>query len=569
VNTLYPHQTQLSDAIHKAWDDGARVVMASLATGGGKTVVFCDTVRRLNVPTCVIAHRSELVAQASLTLARNGIAHRVIGPQSLGRECAALHASELGTMLVSPRATTAVAGVDTLVKRADVLASWAATVRLVVQDEGHHVLRDNKWGKAFAMFPNARGLFVTATPTRADGAGLGAHTDGLADRLIVGPGSRELIRAGFLTDYRVIAPPSDIDYSHIPVTATGDLSLPQLRETVHKSNTIVGDVVKHYLKFAAGQRGFTFTVDVEAATEIAAAYRQAGVPAEAISGKTPTALRYELFRRFQRGELLQLVNCDLLGEGTDVPACSVVSMVRRTESYPLYAQQRGRMMRVMVPSMDKWGELTDEQRTRRIAASDKPNGILLDHVGNFARHAAQDAAQAWSLDRRERRSRGEAETIPSRTCGNVECFSVYERWRKACPYCGWIWTPAERSTPATVDGDLTEVDAAVLARLYGEAERLVSDVVIPYGLPQMAALGLRKQHTLRAEEQRALRSTLAVWAGWQKHLGLSDAEIYRRFWLENGTDIATVQTFSARDAAALRERLEETLNREGVIADEA
>lgn len=564
--TLRPFQSDIEAACHAAWRNGARVVMPVMPTGAGKTVVFSKIVRDCNAPAVVIAHRSELVTQASLALAKNGVRHRVIGPRSLGKTCASIHASELGTMLFDPMARVAVAGVDTLIKRHDELRTWATTVQLVVQDEGHHVLRNNKWGTAFTMFPNARGLFVTATPERTDGSGLGAHADGIVDRMIVGPTGRELISQGFLTDYRIVAPPSDIDYSRVPVTATGDLSLPQLRDVVHASNTIVGDVVKSYMKFTPGQRGITFSVDVEAATEIAAAYRQQGIPAEALSGKTPAALRYATLRRFERGDLLQLVNCDLFGEGFDVPACSVVSMVRRTESYGLYCQQFGRALRVMVENYDGWGELTDEDRITRIKNSKKPSAVILDHVGNVARHGLPDTGRAWSLDRRERRSRGETETIPTRTCGNPECFAVYERFRRACPYCGWVWVPTSRSSPDEVDGDLIELDPSVLAALRGESQRLVDDVVIPYGLPHIAALGLQKQHRLRAEEQLALRQGIALWAGWQKHLGRDVAETYRRFWLTFGTDVATAQTLGRPDAEALRLRIETELNREGVVA---
>jgi hypothetical protein len=62
-----------------------------------------------------------------------------------------------------------------------------------VRDEGHHVLRDNEWGRASALSPNARGLFPTATALRTDGRGLGRHLDGLTDRLVLAPSMRDLI----------------------------------------------------------------------------------------------------------------------------------------------------------------------------------------------------------------------------------------------------------------------------------------------------------------------------------------------------------------------------------------
>jgi DNA repair protein RadD len=557
---LRDFQVTAQERVQAAWAAGSRYVILALPTGGGKTVVFSDTIRRANVPTCAIAHRSELVSQMSLTLARYKIRHRVIGPRSLQKACAAIHMRELDRLYYDPQSKVAVAGVDTLVNRGDELADWLPTVRLIVMDEAHHVLRENKWGRAAAMFPNALGLGVTATPVRADGYGLGRYADGIADTLIVGPTGHDLIDRGFLTDYRVLAPPSDIDYSHVPVGSSGDYSLPRLREVVHASNTIVGDTVKHYLKFAAGQLGVTFNVDVEAATEQAAAYRQKGVPAEVVSAKTPDELRFRILRRFRNGEILQLCNVDLFGEGFDLPAVSVVSMVRKTESFGLYSQQFGRALRVMVDDYEGWGEHSDDERLRRIAGSNKPRAVILDHVGNVARHGLPDVARVWSLDRREKRSRStDPAVVPVRTCANEECFAVYERYYTACPYCGHAPAPTSRSSPAEVDGDLVELDPAALHALRGEAERVIGPVVVPYGMGGAAAGGLVKAHRARAEAQHALRGRIALWAGYQRHLGRPDTEAYRRFYFKYGTDVGTAQTLGAREANELRALIERDL----------
>lgn len=563
---LRPFQSRLAQGIQDAWANGARVVYCVLPTGGGKTVIFSKFIREHRGASCIIVHRAELVAQASVTLARNGVWHRIIGPRELQRVCAALHMREVGKLFHDPRAQAAVAGVDTLIRRGEHLAKWLPTVTLVVQDEGHHVLRDNKWGKAFEMFPNARGLFVTATPLRADGNGLGRHAHGYGDVMVVGPTGRELIDEGFLTDYRIIAPPTDIDYSHVPISASGEFSMPALRSVVHESNTIVGDVVRHYKKFAEGELGITFAVDVQSASELAAAYRDAGVPAECVSADTPDEIRFAVLRKFRNRQLLQLVNVDLFGEGFDLPAVTCVSMVRRTESYGLYCQQFGRALRVMVDD-DQWGQRTAAERRAAIAASGKPKAIIIDHVGNVARHGLPDVGRAWTLDAREKRSRTvDPDVIALRTCTNPECLAVFERFRTTCPYCGQTPTVGSRSSPDQVEGDLTELDPTALRALRGEIDRVVAPVVIPWGMPAAAAGGLRKAHAARADAQRALREAIALWAGWQRHMGYTDAEGYRRFWLTYGTDVGTAQTLGAREADELRERIERELNLKHVRA---
>src|SRR6202012_4149963 len=138
--------------------------------------------------------------------------------------------------------------------------------------------------------------------------GLGRHADGITDALVLAPSMRDIINMGYLTDYRIFAPPSDLNLSEVSISSTtGDFNQDQVRKAVHKS-TITGDIVKHYLKIAPGKLGVTFAVDVEEAGKIASAFKAAGVPAEVVSAKTPDALRAAILRRFKKREILQLVN---------------------------------------------------------------------------------------------------------------------------------------------------------------------------------------------------------------------------------------------------------------------
>ena len=48
---LRPYQFDLVSRVHDSWDAGHQNVMATLPTGGGKTVVFSHIINSLNVPT--------------------------------------------------------------------------------------------------------------------------------------------------------------------------------------------------------------------------------------------------------------------------------------------------------------------------------------------------------------------------------------------------------------------------------------------------------------------------------------------------------------------------------------
>lgn len=535
---LRQYQYDAINDVYTSWQQGARNVGLVIPTGGGKTVVFSHIISNHKAPCIAIAHRMELVSQISITLARYGIRHNIIAQKSIIRDIISLQVQETGKRYYDPSAKCIVAGVDTLI-RLDEHTPWFKDITLVIQDEGHHPLRDNKWGKAASLFPNALGLYPTATPCRTDGKGLGRHADGIIDTMVIGPPMRQLIKEGYLTDYRIFAPPSDLDLSSVPISAGGDYSNPKLRDAVHKSH-ITGDVVDHYLKIAPGKLGVTFAVDVQAATDIAAAFRQQGVPAEAISAKTPDLLRQTIMRKFRNRELLQIVNVDLLGEGVDVPALEVVSMARPTQSYGLYSQQFGRALRPL---------------------PGKSHAIIIDHVDNVKMHGLPDAPREWTLDRRERRARSiQADVIQVKTCLNVNCFSVYEAYRKACPYCGYVTPPKERSSPEHVEGDLYELDPTVLAHLRGEIERIDDVARIPSGLSVPAELAIKKRHKMRQEAQRELRASIAQWAGYH-HPALSDSEIYRKFFYTFGTDILTAQTLNTADAEKLKNTIDELVNK--------
>lgn len=536
------YQTSLVQAVYEAWGVCQNVV-AVCSTGSGKTVMAAGVLSHEKVASVFIAHRTELVSQASLALAREGVRHRVIGPTSLQRTCTAIHIEDVGLNYVEPSSRIAVAGVDTLV-RMDSADPWFRQVKLWICDEAAHLLRENKWGQAVAMFPNARGLGFTATPIRSDGKGLGRHADGVFDKMVQGPSMRWLIDNAYLTPYRIFCPPSDLDLSAVPISAAGDFSPEKLRKAVHKSR-LVGDVVAHYLKRAPGKLGMTFCVDIEAAIETAAAFKATGVAAEVVHGKTPDFLRAQLMRRFRAREILQLVSVDIMGEGVDVPAVEAISLARPTQSVGLHMQQVGRGLRLM---------------------DGKQHALIFDHAGNTQRHGLVDTHREWTLDRRERRARSTAsDVIPTRTCLNPECFGVYERTEPACPYCGHVPLPGGRSSPELVDGDLLELDAATLAKLRGEIGEIDGAPAFPRGATPEIVGAIRKRHWLRQQGQERLRHAMAVWAGWRNPESGDFHKSYREFYFKFGLDVATAQTLGSREAEALAERIESELTKHNIV----
>jgi superfamily II DNA or RNA helicase len=516
--------------------------MVVLSTGLGKTVLLSQVIKDHQGLSCVMAHRQELVSQLSMSLARFEVMHRIIAPKNVIASIVREHQIEFGRTYYNANAPAAVAGVNTLVARQDALSRWAQQVTLWVGDEIHHYLKKNLFGAAASMFPHARGLGVTATPQRADGKGLGAHSDGLFHVMLEGPPMSAAMQMGNLCRYRIVAPPGDFDADHIKITASGDFSGKEMREAARKSH-IVGDVVEHYLRFAAGKTGITFATDVETANEIAEQYRQAGVPCQAVSAETPEHVRNDFVRRFKRGDLKQLVNVDLFGEGFDLPNLEVVSMARPTMSLAVYLQQVGRGLR---PSPGK------------------DRALIIDHVGNVKRHGLPDIPRRWTLDAREKRSSKAADpdVIPLTTC--LSCYEVYERVKAVCPHCGYKHQPDARRRPDQVDGDLAMLDDDVLDALRQAAiqametpESMADRVGFVAG--PIAGKGAANRQREKIEAQENLRHAIALWAGQQRSLNRPDEESYRRFFLTFGIDVLSAQALGRNEAEKLTVDIQKAL----------
>lgn len=539
---LRPDQQQLKDAIYHGWNSGNPNMLGVLPTGGGKSVIVSDIVAdkdRLGAQQVIIAHRKELVGQMSLHIAARGIKHRIIGPSDTVRSITNSHRREFnGHSFINPSAACSVAGVDTLVSRVDDLKSWAAQQDFWTIDEAHHVLASNKWGRAVSMFGNARGLGVTATPQRADGMGLGIHHDGVFHHMCVGPSSRELMELGAITDYEYVVPASDFEIDESDLPPSGDFSTAKMRDASKKSH-IVGDVVKEYALRAFGKRGITFATDVETANEIAAQFNAFGIPAVAISAKTPSETRDEYVRRFRAGSIWQLVNVDLFGEGFDVPAVEIVSMARPTASLAVFLQQAGRALRTMLG---------------------KAYGLIIDHVSNYKRHGFPDKRRYWTLDRRDKRAKRPAdpEEIQLTVCKN--CSRPYEACLPRCPRCNAEPVVTSRASIEFVAGDLILLDRAKLAEL-----RAAGDLPNPADVGAKVAMATGNQYAgaaavnhqiERIGMQQRLDQAIAAWAGLQRHLGRDDQQSYRRFYLTLGVDVLTARSLPRADMEKLATTIE-------------
>jgi superfamily II DNA or RNA helicase len=501
-----------------------------------------DSTRSL--PTAIMVHRKELVQQISLTLAEEGLVHNIIAPRPTILGIVAAHRRVLGRQYYDYHSPISVLSVDTLHARIKHHQNWTQKIRLAIIDEAAHVLKENKWGRAFDYFPNAVALGVTATPRRLDKKGLGRHADGIFDTLVEGPGTRWLIENGYLCRYKIAIPPSDYQQFLKRAGANSDYSKEAMAAASKKSH-IVGDVVTNYQRFANGKQAILFATDIATARLMERRYNDAGIKAITLTGESSDKERLEGMLDFRAKKIKVLINVDLFDEGLDVPGIECVIMARPTMSLSKFLQMVGRGLRT---------------------ADDKPHLILIDHVGNVTRHGLPDSTRSWTLDRYTKRTE---KTNFIRICSNIECNSPYDRLLTECPWCGTEAITQSRgenggrTPPVMVDGDLELIDPETLHELELKAQLDDPAIVakrVGMAAGPAAAQKAMKDHQKRIETQKQLVHLIAKWAGRQRQTGLTDRMIHKKFYLDFDGTI----TEKLGEPRAAMQQMIERLNEEGI-----
>jgi ribonuclease E len=107
-------------------------------------------------------------------------------------------------------------------------------------------------------------------------------------------------------------------------------------------NLAVADLYKTRFKDLPG---VVYSAGVRHAHNVAAAFREAGMKAQAVSGETPKRELTRILSAYERGEVDVLVNAQLLAEGWNSPRATVCMHLAPTASKRIYQQRVGRVTR--------------------------------------------------------------------------------------------------------------------------------------------------------------------------------------------------------------------------------
>jgi superfamily II DNA or RNA helicase len=477
---LRAYQVEAVAAIRAAFTQHRRVLFV-LPTGGGKTVIFAyitEHAAAKGKSVIVVAHRQEIADQISVALTAMDVPHGRIQPG-----------------YATTDDLVQVGMVQTIARRLETIQAPA----LVVIDECHHSVAGT-WAKITSAWPNAKLLGVTATPERLDGVGL---RDAF-DTMVLGPGVRELIDAGYLAPFRYLAPGGGVDLSQVR-SIGGDYNAADLEDALDQ-DSITGNVVEHYLQHLAGRTAIAFCVTVAHAEHVAQRFREAGISAASIDGTMSSEQRHHLVNQLRTGELRVLTSCEIISEGFDAPAVGGAILLRPTQSFALFRQQVGRCLR---------------------PKCDGSAAVILDHIGNVLRHGLPDAPHIWSLDSKKR-------TPVERQKAAVAC--------RVCPACSEVFAAGAGHAACALPDDPA---CLFRPRILPEREGVLQEFTAGQSPPWARGIDIKHATGWR-------------WYQLMQHAGsdpmrlrqIAEARGYRRGWIRHAMQEALDKQQNRRGRAA-------------------
>lgn len=397
---LRQYQLDLIEQVRQAWCEGYRAPCIVLGCGGGKSCIVAEMARRTTwngKRVLFLVHRRELVEQIYATFAKWGVL---------------MDLCDIGM-------------VQTYTRRLAKLRKPA----LIITDENHHSLAQS-YKRIYDYFSDVPRIGVTATPVRLNGDGLGD----VNDKLIIGVSTKWLIENHYLAPYDYYAPDiADLTGLHIK---RGEYVTAEIEKAMIKK-AVFGSAIKYYKELANGKKAICYCASINHSKATVQAFLKAGITAAHLDGETSKTERERIVADFRSGKITILCNVDLISEGFDVPDCECAILMRPTQSLTLYIQQSMRCMRY----------------------KDNKRAIIIDHVGNYARHGMPDDDRQWTLEKKQKRKKEPADTTNVKQCPN--CFFTFIRQPDMpciCPKCKYSFAMERKELKVEETKELVKIE---------------------------------------------------------------------------------------------------------------
>lgn len=330
IKSLYEYQERDLEAVferinHQSDDYN---LLYQLPTGGGKTVIFSEIVRRYirekGKKVVILTHRIELCKQTSKMLDGFNVKNKVIN-------------SKVKELDDQNEYDCFVAMVETLNNRIQDDKLELDDIGLVIIDEAHY----NSFRKLFKYFEHCFMLGVTATPLSSN---FKLPMKDNYRELIVGNSITSLVEQGFLA--QAVTHTYDVGLSGLTIGMNGDYTV-KSSEKLYTAVTMQDKLLQSYNEIAKGKKTLIFNNGIRTSIEVEDTFRRAGIEIKHLDNTNTKEERKEILKWFRNKPDAVLTSVSILTTGFDEPTVDCIILNRATKSLTLYYQMIGRGSRVL------------------------------------------------------------------------------------------------------------------------------------------------------------------------------------------------------------------------------
>ncbi|MFC6876406.1 DEAD/DEAH box helicase [Flavobacterium myungsuense] len=331
---LYSYQKGDINAIFERLDNSPSNyhLLYQLPTGGGKTVIFSEIVRRYlskhDKKVVVLTHRIELCKQTSKMLKTFDVKNKIIN-------------SKVKELPDQNDYSCFVAMVETLKNRINDEKLHLDNIGLVIIDEAHY----NSFRKLLSSFKNAFILGVTATPLSSN---IKLPMNQNYDELVVGDTILSLINNGFLA--KAITYSYDVGLTSLKVGINGDYTV-KSSDDLYSNMAMQEKLLHAYTEKSLGKKTLIFNNGINTSLYVYETFREAGYPIRHLDNTSNAEDRREILAWFKKTPDAILTSVGILTTGFDEPTVETIILNRATKSLTLYYQMIGRGSRKL-PNKD-------------------------------------------------------------------------------------------------------------------------------------------------------------------------------------------------------------------------
>jgi len=313
---LYDYQLKDLDAVFECIDRSKEDfnLLYQLPTGGGKTVIFSEIVRRYiernNKKVVILTHRIELSMQTSRMLTEFKVPNMVIS-------------SDVKSLEGAEDFMCYVAMVETLTNRLQEEQISFEDVGLVIIDEAHY----NSFRKLFSYFHKSFILGVTATPLSSN---IKLPMKDNYNELLIGESIPALIEKGFLAKAKTIS--YNVGLSSLKLGINGDYTV-KSSDILYTDTSMQEKLLAAYEDQSKGKKTLIFNNGINTSRYVQETFIEAGYAIQ----HTPDAI---------------LTSVSILTTGFDEPTVDTIILNRATKSLTLYFQMIGRGSRILPNKKD-------------------------------------------------------------------------------------------------------------------------------------------------------------------------------------------------------------------------